>query len=181
MSKSYIDEDIIKASLGKDHRFINWRIETERYNERVFVYLHDRFSKFPFTIESTHFGLQEMPGCCGILVSTDTYVAKSQRGKGIAQLMQQMKEVAARATGYQVLFCTVNISDPESSVQEHILKKTGWKEVALFKNLRTKNQVMTYMKEVPPAPKCPKCETFSTAEVAVGIPWCSVCNWQITP
>lgn len=113
------------------------------------------FNRSPFTIKFTlkeegkdvaGFTLIEMVNCCGILVSTKTFVRESHRKRGIAQGMMYIKEELARTFGYSSMMATVNITGNPAEV--HILEKMGWTNVNQFKNSRTKNTVGVFTKNL---------------------------------
>lgn len=92
------------------------------------------------------FTLKEMINCCGILVSTDTWVDPKYQGKGIAQKLMPIKEAIAKECGYTLFLSTVAISDNPKEV--HILEKFGWHLDKSFVNKRTKNTVGIFTKEI---------------------------------
>jgi GNAT superfamily N-acetyltransferase len=96
--------------------------------------------------EIAGFTLTQQVNCCGILVSTQTYVMKKYQGKGIAKEMMPIKEALAKEFGYSLLMATVNMTGNPAEV--HILEKFGWKLVSNFTNSRTKHKVGVFTKEV---------------------------------
>lgn len=110
--------------------------------------------KYPFTIKlnfklydgNCGFTLTQQVNCCGILVSTQTFVSEGLRGRGIAQEMMYLKEALAKEFGYSLIMATVNMTGNPAEV--HILEKFGWKLNSSFINSRTKNQVGIYTKEI---------------------------------
>lgn len=95
-----------------------------------------------FTIAK--FKLVSMPGCCGVLISTDSWVHESWRGRGIGKLMQTMKEWFARELKIGCLLATVvKGNQPE----ENLLRKTGWRPVSEFVNPKTGNTINVWKKE----------------------------------
>lgn len=81
------------------------------------------------------FTLKEMIGCCGILVSTGTFVKEIYKGQGIAQELMQLKIAIAKEFGYSLMMATVDIGNNPAEV--HILEKFGWKKVDEVINKRT--------------------------------------------
>jgi len=81
------------------------------------------------------FTLVEQKNCCGILVSTRTFVTESYKGKGFAQLMMPIKEDLAKAFNY-------------NPAEVHILEKFGWELKDSFINKKTKNQVGIFTKNL---------------------------------
>lgn len=92
------------------------------------------------------FTLTEQVNCCGILVSTQTYVEPAYRGQKYAQQMMPLKSAIAKEFGYSLLLATVNMTGNPAEV--HILEKDGWKQSHVFINQRTKNQVGVFTKGV---------------------------------
>jgi GNAT superfamily N-acetyltransferase len=96
--------------------------------------------------EIAGFTLMEMINCCGIAVSTRTFVKDGHRGEGIAQEMMPLKETLAREFGYSSIMATVNMTGNPAEV--HILEKFGWTCVNKFTNSRTKNEVGVFTKNL---------------------------------
>lgn len=92
------------------------------------------------------FSLIEQPNCCGVLISTKTYVSDKYRNEGIAQAMMPLKEAIAKQFGYSCLAATVNMTGNPAEV--HILEKFGWAKGWEFTNRRTKNQVGFFFKNL---------------------------------
>ena len=108
----------------------------------------------PFTIkfiiydenEYAQFTLVEQVNCCGILVSTDTFVTKGLQGNGYAQEMMKLKEALAKEFGYSLLLATVDINNNPAEV--HILEKFGWSRDKEFINQRTKHTLGIFSKDI---------------------------------
>lgn len=99
--------------------------------------------KFESTV--VNFRLQELPGCCGILVSYNTAVYPKYRGKGVNSFLQGIKEKIAEANGYTVLVATTRA---DNAAEIHILEKYGWVRSYDFVNNRTRNPVVFYIKNL---------------------------------
>lgn len=85
-----------------------------------------------------HFELVAMPGCCGILISTNCWTLYRLVGFGIGQFLHQLRLRIAKDWGYTVLMCTdVATNKP----QQHILNKNKWELLQQFTNSRTGNKV----------------------------------------
>lgn len=116
-----------------------------------------QFDPNPFRIEFAFrsnghdmagFTLVQQVNCCGILVSTQTFVREHFRGQNIAQDMMPIKEALAREFGYGMLLATVNISGNPAEV--HILEKFGWKTNGdTFVNKGTGNTLGVFTKVLP--------------------------------
>lgn len=90
------------------------------------------------------FSLVEQPNCCGVLISTRTWVAVDEQGRGYAQEMMPIKEAIAKHLGYSCLSATVAININPKEV--HILIKHKWKPGESFVNSRTRNTVQFFTK-----------------------------------
>jgi len=80
--------------------------------------------------------LQEMPGCCGICVSTGAYVMPDFRKKGIGSLLNKLRIAIATELKYGLLLCT-DVAD--NTPQQRILEKNGWDKIDVFSNPKTDN------------------------------------------
>ena len=93
----------------------------------------------------SQFKLIQMPGCCGICISTGTYVHPDFRGKGVNILLNNFRIDIAKHLGYGLLMCT----DLKSNTpQMKTLDKNGWKHIHEFKNPRTGNILNVTIKEL---------------------------------
>lgn len=90
------------------------------------------------------FSLVCLPGCCGILVSTNAYVAAKYRQKGIGRILNEMRISIAYLWGYSCLLCTDIVNN---HVQQKILNKNNWQEIYKFINTRTSNNVAIHVVE----------------------------------
>lgn len=87
------------------------------------------------------FRLESMPGCLGICVSSDSYITKQNRNKGIGTILNQFRIELARALDYGMLICTsYALNEP----QQKILEKNGWKEIDNFINPQTNHKVLIH-------------------------------------
>lgn len=93
----------------------------------------------------SRFELAQMLGCCGICISTGTYVHPDFRGKGVNSLLNNFRIAIAKDLGYGLLMCT----DLKSNTpQMKTLDKNGWKHIYEFKNPRTGNILNITIKEL---------------------------------
>lgn len=92
------------------------------------------------------FTLVQQINCCGLLISTKTWVEKEFQGRGIAQEMMILKEELAKGFGFSSIMATVNITG--NPAESHILEKFNWTCVNKFKNSRTGNTVGIYIKNL---------------------------------
>lgn len=87
------------------------------------------------------FTLAQLPGCCGVCVSTAAHVSNSIRGKGLGKYLNNIRIRLAKAFKYGKMICTVikgNVA------QEKILIDNGWKVTDEFVNPKTGNIIVTY-------------------------------------
>ena len=93
----------------------------------------------------SQFTLVQMVGCCGICISTGTYVCPKFRSKGVNSLLNNFRIDIAKDLGYGLLMCT----DLKSNTpQMKTLDKNGWKHIHEFKNPRTGNILNITVKEL---------------------------------
>ena len=93
----------------------------------------------------SRFELAQMLGCCGICISTGTYVHPEFRGKGVNSLLNNFRIDIAKDLGYGLLMCT----DLKSNTpQMKTLDKNGWKHIHEFENPRTGNILNVTIKEL---------------------------------
>ena len=81
---------------------------------------------------------QQLPGCCGVLVSYHVGIVESYKGKGLGKILLRLRQKLAYDLGYTVLLCTNRTDNP---VQAHLLTRAGFEQAALFQNRRTNNHV----------------------------------------
>lgn len=92
------------------------------------------------TVEVARFSIREMPGCCGIAISTGAFTQEAFRQRGIGTALNKFRMALAKAQGYTMLVCTA-IDD---GITEKILAKNGWQKNLSFKNRRTNNPITLY-------------------------------------
>lgn len=102
-----------------------------------------RTTDYPWDI--CGFTLREQTNCCGVMVSTSTWVGGNHRGKGLAQKMMPLKELIASYEGYSALVATVQ---SENKPEMHILQKFGWVKGYEFLNARTGNMISFMFKKL---------------------------------
>lgn len=81
--------------------------------------------------------LNQLPGCCGVLVSNGAHV-NTLRGRGIGTAMARLRLDIAKMFGYTTLLCT-DVTD--NLPQRRILERLGYSNLFEFKNRRTNNHV----------------------------------------
>ena len=115
------------------------------------IYIKDTFYGLKFEIIDLQgnlistFRLLQMVGCCGICISTGTYVHPDFRGKGVNIILNNFRIDIAKHLGYGLLMCT----DLKSNTpQMKTLDKNGWKHIHEFQNPRTGNILNITIKEL---------------------------------
>lgn len=85
-----------------------------------------------------YFKLVDMPGCCGVVVSTGSLIHPAYRCKGLGTLLNTMRIELANELGFGAIICTDKLVNLP---QRRILDKNGWFEAAQFNNPNTGNDV----------------------------------------
>jgi len=116
--------------------FDSVEIKEETY-DRGILYLYG-YEKNTFKV-IFRVGFAELPGCCGVCVSTGTYVHDRYNGKGIGKVLMALKKYIARHMGYTVLLLT---EIERSSRNRKIINKTGFTDFFDFLNNRSGNVVV---------------------------------------
>jgi len=91
-------------------------------------------------IEVARFRLAEMPGCCGIVISTGAQTDERFRQRGIGAALNRFRIAIAKAIGYTTMVCTA----VDDGITEKILAKNSWQKSLSFKNRRTNNPITLY-------------------------------------
>lgn len=82
--------------------------------------------------------LYQLPGCCGVAVSSASMVYVPYRQKGLNTILNKFRIELAKHMKYSVLMC----SDLAGNIpSKKTLAKNGWKDIFQFKNQRTNNVV----------------------------------------
>jgi len=85
----------------------------------------------------------EMPGCCGLVVSTGAWVSYDERNYGVGTIMSDLRSEIAKCMGYTAMICTdVDTNAP----QQKVLGTLGWDRVSGFVNRRTDNPLSIHVK-----------------------------------
>jgi len=91
----------------------------------------------------TKFILSPMAGCNGVCIARRVIIVPEFRGKGYGSIFCNLRGILAFQLGYSAIICTVvkgNIP------QEKILAKNGYKNVGLFNNSKTGNEINVFFK-----------------------------------
>jgi len=89
--------------------------------------------------------LMMMPGCCGLVVSTGSYVNPDYRNKGVGTIMHKIRKDIAGEAGFSCMICTDVMNNKP---QQKILKNAKWKFVHKFLNRNTGNTVGIHITNV---------------------------------
>lgn len=112
------------------------------YNNRAHI-LSVEISCLVFT-----FYLEEMFNNCGMLVSTNTYVADGYRKLGIGTVLHAIKEDIARITGYSFMMYTDSVNQEVLKPNQKIMNDIGAKEVFRGTNKRSYNNMALWIKDL---------------------------------
>lgn len=101
-----------------------------------------QFKLFDSNTNIAEFYLAEMPGCCGIVISTAAFVVPGRRNVGLGQYLNNLRKKLAKELNYAVMICT----DVDKNLpQQSILNKNGWEKILSFTNRKTLNEVSMHM------------------------------------
>jgi hypothetical protein len=89
--------------------------------------------------------LVQMPGCCGVVVSTGLFVRHDIRSKKLGDLMHQLRDHAVVLLGYGKVTATVICGN---KVEEHLLSKYGFTPTQEFINPKTGNPIRLWEKNL---------------------------------
>lgn len=91
------------------------------------------------------FKLAPMPGCCGVVVSTESYIVPTYRGSAFSESFHAIKEHVAKQLGYSLMLATIQTRNIPEIVGA---SKAKWKIVHCFRNKRTTNDIGVALKEI---------------------------------
>lgn len=132
------EEDLVadmaaEKGLFKGVRFsvhVGWEAAGARpYNER----------------EIGYFKLEPMPGCCGVVISTGSWLNVAERGSNLGVHFHELKAFVAKELGYSRMLATTQTKNfPELLGAA----KSGWKLHDAFINKRTGEQLTVMEKAI---------------------------------
>lgn len=142
-SKSYLDiiqelvntNTKIQVELIKRSKYYTDKSEQGRFNILIGL------TSDPNLVVAS-FELICLPGCCGIVISTDAIVNEKYRNLGLGTLLNEMRIGIAYQWDYPLILCTDNI---KNIPQQKILEKNGWNNIHKFYNNRTANDVSIHI------------------------------------
>lgn len=134
--KNYIPiMDKIGALLTQEQLKLMARVDDD--NHRIVWEEETRFLVVSEKSTIGYFYLEQLPGCCGVIVLFNMSVGALTR-LGIGTLLNELAKEIAKVHGYTVMLATdkhVNIP------QRKILAKNNWKDIHQFRNKRTENVI----------------------------------------
>lgn len=104
------------------------------------------FGKHPSKeeVEIGYFTFAPMPGCCGVVVSTGSYLKEEFRHRQ-GRDFHSLKAKTAQALGYSCMVATVQCTNFPEVIGA---AKNGWKLHVSFRNKRTTNDIAVMTKNV---------------------------------
>lgn len=102
-------------------------------------------SKWSPGVKYGHFYLSPMPGCCGVVVSHDTMLLPTYRGRVSTSDFHALKMAVAKVFGYTLMVSTIQTSNTPSYIGA---MKNGWRSLQIFRNRRTSNDIAVCTKIV---------------------------------
>lgn len=91
------------------------------------------------------FALAELHGCCGVVVFYHASTTPKFQKKGLGSLFLKIRQKAAILAGYSVGQATV-LKTNKSEIK--LLQSEGWKDIHVFANKRTHNEVLVFVKSL---------------------------------
>ena len=91
------------------------------------------------------FKLIGFPGCCGLVISTQTMVAESCRGRGIGKLLQHLKKHLALSLGFGAILA---VTVQKNEIQHKVFEGAGYQHLEDVYNKGTGNTINMFLKKV---------------------------------
>lgn len=88
-------------------------------------------------VPAGQFSLVPMPGCCGVVVSTDSFLNSEYRGS-VGKRFHKLKADVARHFGYKTMLMTTHLRNIPEVVGA---SQARWKFFHYFRNDRTGNDI----------------------------------------
>lgn len=89
--------------------------------------------------------LAPMPGCCGVVISYNTFLNKDSRHSGLSDPFRKLKENLAKHLGYTLMIATTQASNVPAAGN---FIKSKYNVVKTFVNKRTNNLLWLGIKEL---------------------------------
>lgn len=108
------------------------------YDETVFTFwsVNNREGSKPKELGSFHFS--PMPGCCGVVVSHNTFLNKDYHHSNVSNPFRKIKHELAKALGYTLMIATTQM---ENLPGVGNMIKAGYMMPKTFTNKRTGNLI----------------------------------------
>ena len=90
------------------------------------------------------FYLEPLPGCCGVVVSTGSWIIPEYRGS-FGKLFHTLKETVARKLGYSLMLATTELRNLPEVIGASNAK---WKHIHTFRNQRTSHDLSLMIKDL---------------------------------
>jgi len=135
-------------------QYVTWFVTTEElYMEDHIEYQKGLYKETKFTFHSIsnrqtppepvarqlgYFYFSPMPGCCGIVVSHNTFLNTDCRGSGVSDPFRKIKNELAKALGYTVMIATTQMHNLPGVGN---MIKSKYKIPLTFTNKRTSNLI----------------------------------------
>jgi len=92
------------------------------------------------------FSLEPMPGCCGIVVSTGSYIEPVQRSQhNYSRWFHELKAKVAKHFGYSTMIMTTQLRNFPEVIGA---SRSGWRFQHSFRNKRTDNDIGIAIKDL---------------------------------
>lgn len=115
------------------------------YGSNIFYVKENLYSLFVRTGDRdtriATFGLDQLPGCCGVVVSHSSMVEAKYREKGVGKELNQLRLDIATTMGYGYMLAT---TIEGNDAQTKIMLDNGWETLKVFINPKTKNKVFLW-------------------------------------
>lgn len=138
VSETELLKKLIASKCGVDKEFIRIDIESSNRGALLFTISYNTTDNHYLRTTIASFKIAEMPGCCGVAISYNAYVAGSMTEKGIGTMLNRYRIGLARRMGYSVLIAT---DTKRNKTQRRILRRNNWGVAFEFMNRRTTNIV----------------------------------------
>lgn len=97
------------------------------------------------SIEIGSFSFHPFPACCGVVISTNSFIKEDTRGSGLSGPFHRLKELTAKALGYSSMVATCQALNFPQIISG---SKNRWKLFAPFRNTRTGNDLVYMIKNL---------------------------------
>jgi hypothetical protein len=86
--------------------------------------------------EAGHCTFVPMPGCCGVIISTELWIEPKYRGRNYNKIFFELRKELAKKLGYSKILATIRMDNIPEVVA---CAKYGWHFIETFTNKRTNN------------------------------------------